>query len=459
MSPVTGPATATEAAESPYEPVTRSVAGVKLKRNLKRGNPMRTKKLTITGLLVVLLLASTSAFAVRRGRLLGTVVDPMGKPIQGVNVTATSEDVPGFKETDVTDKKGVFKIDFEVVNVVYKYRFDKVGYLVLEVEQTWQKDGTARHDFTMYPGEAPSVEGVAVGTASNPAITAFNTGAAAFEAREYTKAAASFEEAVLLDPEFQRAWGALSVALIEEGRFQEAAEASEKAIELGSTHEMVLRARWEAYRNLGEEEKAAAAAAALERSGRLAEEAKRVFNEAVGLSKQGNYEAAFSKYQEAAELDPNLEVALLGVATTGLRINRNEEALNAAKSILDADPGNQDAIRIRYNAALALGQEDLIIDSLVTLAPVEPEVARQGLWLLAMAAYDANDLERAKARFGKVLEVEPDNPRAHYYLGLIYVGESANDEAQKHLERFVQLAPDDPDAATAKELVAFLSGS
>ena len=418
---------------------------------------MHTKMRTIAWLLVVILMASGSAFAIRKGRLVGKVMDPDGNPIEGVTVTATSKEVKGFNVVEMTDHKGVFKIDFEVINVVYHYRFDKVGYQTLKAEQTWQKDGTAREDFIMHPGAAPAVDGVAPTSTSSPAVTAFNAGAQAFEAKDYATAVTSFEEAIGHDPEFQRAWGALSVALIEEDRYQEAAEAAEKAIELGSTHEMVLRARWEAYRNLGDEAKAAEAQEALERSGRLAEEAKKVFNEAVALSKQDDYEGAFAKYQEASELDRNLQVALFGVATMGLKINRNEEALAAAESILEEDPDNRDAIRIRYNAALALGQEDRIIDALVSIAAVEPETARQGLWLLAIAVYDANDMDRAKLRFGKLLEVDPNHAMAHYYLGLIYVGEGANDEAKKHLERFVQLAPDDPEAPSARDLVKYLS--
>ena len=420
---------------------------------------MHTKMRMIAWLLVVILMASGSAFAIRRGRLVGKVIDQDGNPIEGVNVTATSEEVKGFNVVETTDKKGVFKVDFDVINVVYRYRFDKVGYQTLETEQKWQKEGTARHEFIMYPGASAMADGIAPASTSSPAVAAFNAGARAFEAKDYATATTSFEEAVGYDPEFSRAWGALSVALIEEDRYSEAAEAAEKAIELGSTHEMVLKARWEAYRNLGDEAKAVEAQEALERSGRLAEEAKKTFNEAVALSKQGDIEGAFAKFQEAGKLDPNLQIALFGVATTGLKIGRNEEALAAAESILEEDPGNVDAIRIRYNAALALGQEDRIIDALVSLASVEPETAREGLWLLAIAAYDNNDMDRAKLRFGKLLEVDPNRPRAHYYLGLIYVGEGANSDAKRHLQRFVQLAPDDPDAATAGELITFLGDS
>jgi tetratricopeptide (TPR) repeat protein len=420
---------------------------------------MHTKIRTIAWILVVILTASGSAFAVRKGRLVGRVVDPDGNPIEGVAVTATSKEVEGFSVVETTDRKGVFKVDFDVINVVYHYRFDKVGYHTLEVEQTWQKDGTARQDFTMYPGTSPMVDSVVPASTSGPAVTAFNAGVQAFEAEDFASAVASFEEAVGRDPEFRRAWAALSVALLEEDRFQEAAEAAEKAIELGSTHEMVLKARWEAYRGLGDEAKAAEAQEALERSGRLAEEAKKTFNEAVRLSKKGDYEGAFAKYQEAGEFDPNLQVALFGVATMGLKINRNEEALDAAESILEEDPENEDAIRIRYNAALALGQEDRIVDALLSIAPYEPEIANQGLWLLAIAAYDASDMDRAKSRFGKLLQVNPNHAAAHYHLGLIYLGEGANAEAKQHLERFVQLAPDDPEAPSARDLIEYLSKS
>ena len=418
---------------------------------------MHTKMRTIAWLLVVILMASGSAFAIRKGRLIGQVLDPDGSPIEGVTVTVTSEQVPGFNEVETTDKKGVFKVDFEEINVVYRYRFDKVGYQTMETDHNWQKDGTARYKFTLYPGETPAVEGLEVTTTSNPAVAAFNAGAAAFGNKDYPAAVERFREAVEQDPEFERAWGALAVVLVEQGSYQEGVEAAEKAIELGSTHEMVLRARWDGYRGLGDEAKAAEAQDTLEQAGQLAEDAKMAFNEGVQLYKQGDYEGAYAKYQEAFDMDKNLKVARLGVATMGLKTERYREAIAVAEAMIEDEPKNEEAIRIRYNAALALGDEQFLLDAVVSLAAVEPDTAVNGLWALAMSAYDADDMDRAKLRFGKLLEVDPNHAMAHYYLGLIYVGESANDEAKKHLERFVQLAPDDPEAPSARDLIKYLS--
>ncbi len=86
------------------------------------------------------------------------------------------------------------------------------------------------------------------------------------------------------------------------------------------------------------------------------------------------------------------------------------EAAGAAESVLKTDPGNQQAIRLRYNACLALGDADRLFDALVGLTAVEPVVASKGLLKLAFDAYDANDTVRAKRRFLKVLEFEPNQP-------------------------------------------------
>ncbi len=420
---------------------------------------MHKKHRASVWLLVLMVLVPSLASAVKKGRLIGKVVDSDGNPIEGVNVTATSEEVPGFNEVEVTDKKGVFKLDFEELDVVYLYRFDKVGYQTLKTEQTWRKDGTARHTFAMTPGESVAVSDRPPASKSAPAVEAFNAGAAALKAGDAPAAIAGFEAALTHDPELRQGWAALSAARLQARQYQAAAEAAEKAIALGAAGQMVLRTRWEAYRNLGDEAKTAEAQAAVEQAGIAAEEAKRVFNEAVRLGKADDHEAAFAKFKEASELDPSLQEAMLGVATTALQIERYEEAMAAAEALMKDDPQNETAMRVRYNASLKLADDDLIVAALVGLAPIQPETARTGLEQLALKAYDANDTVRVKERFGKLLEIDSGCTECHYYLGLTNVGEEAHDEARHHFERFLQLAPDDPKAGEVRDFLEYLPSS
>jgi Tfp pilus assembly protein PilF len=374
-------------------------------------------------------------------------------------VTATSPQIPSFKEVQTTDKKGVFIMDFRQVDVTYRYRFDKAGLQSMEAEQEWHLEGTQNYEWTMHPGSAPSVGGPPPASASEPAILAYNAGVVASRAKDFATAEAKFKEATGLDPNLRQAWESLSAVELQLGRNQEAAEAAEKAMALGSMDEAVLLSRWQAYRNLNDEAKAAEALKDLEKVGRRAEEAKKIHNEAVALVKAGDHAGAFAKFQEALKVDPNLQESLLGLATAGLKIGRNAEAATAAETVLKADPKNEKALRLRYNACLNLDDKARLFDALIGLASVEPTVARSGCLKLAFDAYDAGDMVLAKERFGRVLELDPSVPYAHYYLGLITVGQGANAEAKVHLERFLQLAPNDPEAKTAREMLKILSKS
>jgi Tfp pilus assembly protein PilF len=420
---------------------------------------MRTSQRTAAWLLILFFTIPGLAFAQRKARLVGKIVDPEDKPIPGVTVTATSPLIPSFKEVLTTDKKGMFIVDFRDVDVTYHYRFDKAGYQPLEVDQEWKLEGTQRYQWTMSPAGTVAVGGLPPASTSEPAILAFNAGVAAVKAKDHATAEAKFKEAVQHDPKLARGWAALSGVQVQTGHNREAAEAAEKAIALGFSDEAVLLARWQAYRNLKDDAKAGEALKDLESVGRRSEEAKKIHNEAVALVKAGDDTRALAKFQEALNVDPNLQPALLGLATTALKIGRNAEAATAAETVLKADPKNEQAIRLRYNASLSLGDKDRLFEALVGLAAVEPAVASKGLVQLAFEAYDVNDSARAKDRFLKVLEIDPNQPLVHYYLGMLCVNEGATAEARSHLERFLTLAPNSPEAATAREMLKQLPKS
>lgn len=421
---------------------------------------MLKKTTTVIICFMIVLLAAGPADAGKKiGRLIGKIVDTEGTPIEGVTVKATSEEVHGFNEIEVTDKKGVFKIDFEVIERVYKYEFTKAGYVTLITEQTWQKDGTARYEWVLTRGESASLDSDAPVLTNSEAAQDYAAAVEAFNAKDLPTAETKLEEALEHDPELRQAWESLAVIELEQGDYQEAVEAAETAIEKGSTDMAIFRTRWEGYRLMGNEEMMTQAAADLEKFGALAEEAKRIYNEGIKELKGGDKEIAFMKFEQALKADPNLEPALFAVATTGMEIGKFEESAAAAQTILEQDPGNADALRIFYNSALQLDNEQMLMDALVRLAPVEPEAAKRGLWLLAMAAYNANDNERSKERFEKVLLVDPTNAQAHYLFGLVYLGEDNKEKTQEHLQRFIELAPDDPDAAAAKDILAYIQSS
>jgi Tfp pilus assembly protein PilF len=416
---------------------------------------MMTKRCRIAWLLVLASMAPGFASAMTQGRLIGKIVDPEGKPIPGVTVTTTCDADSSFRQVTTTNDKGIFKVDFERINVLYRYELEKAGYVTLKLEQQWTVVGTERHEFKMSPGEM-ATSGQPPASTSNTAIAAFNAGVVAFKSKDYATARSKFEEALSYDPYMRLAWAALSEVQLEQKAYREAAAAAEKALALGSTDEAVLRTRWEAYRSLGDEASAARARQDLEKFGRLTEEAKRIHNEGVALVKEGDEAGALAKFKEAVAIDPTLEPAQVGLATTALKLDHAAEAYAAAEAILKDHPQDDEALKLRYNAALKIGDDGKLADALLGLAAIDPSTAAAGLFALAVRAFERDDVARAKAEFGHVLDIDPSHASSHYYLGLILMREGSKQEAASHFKRFLELAPGDPDAATAREALAQL---
>ena len=415
-------------------------------------------KRTLAWLVCLIWIVPTATFAEGLGRLLGKVLGPDGKGLGGVVVTVTSPQIPSFKDVETTNAKGMFTVDFDKIDVTYHYRFDKAGFQSMEVNQEWRLEGSQYYEWTMHAGETqPVTSGLPAASTSEPAILAYNAGVLASRAKDYATAAAKFKESVGDDPKLRQAWESLAMAESELGQNQETVTAAEKAMALGSTDKAVLEARWQAYRNMKDDAKADQALKDMQKIGHATEEAKKIHNEGAALLKAGDFAGAAAKFQQALDVDPSLQPSLLGLATADLKLGRNADAAAAAETVLKTDPKNDQAIRIRYNACLALGDKAKLLDALVGLAAVDPVLARDGILRLAFDAYDANDMVQAKARFDKALAIDPNYAPAYYYLALIDVGRGATADAKGHLERFLQLAPNDPEAKSARDMLNYLS--
>lgn len=115
--------------------------------------------------------------------------------------------------------------------------------------------------------------------------------------------------------------------------------------------------------------------------------AARITSLAGQLDRRGLPDLAEEKYREAMELASDYAPARLGLAMVLLHRNRLVGAETEFRAVLDADPASVEA---------ALG-----------LAYVE--TLRGG-----------DELEDARATVTRLLERDPEEPRAHYLLGLIY---------------------------------------
>ncbi len=189
------------------------------------------------------------------------------------------------------------------------------------------------------------------------------------------KAFQYFEQAVKLDPDYARAWSALAWVLI----------ARTEAAYGPSFEEGYRMARAAAERALQLDPRLAEAYAAIGR---------------IKRSYDWDWAGADASFQKALVLEPQNSVVLLGASSLAASLGR-------------------------FDDAVALNRRAVEVDPLSVVAHVS----------LGVHAYYAGQLDLATDAYQKALAISPDDPEAHYLLGLVYLGRSKPQQALAEFEK------------------------
>jgi Tfp pilus assembly protein PilF len=181
-----------------------------------------------------------------------------------------------------------------------------------------------------------------------------------------------------------------------------------------------------------------------------------VFNEGVDALQAKDSATALLKFQEAAEIDPEFVEAHRGIAAAATDTGQYAVAAEAAEKILEADPENAEAMGTAYMAALFVGGPDQLERAADRLATHQPEVAAGEMVQHAAVLFDQNETGRARVLLEVVVAHQPDLADAQFQLGVVCNALGDTPCAKDALTRFLELAPDDPDAATAQGILDYL---
>lgn len=297
------------------------------------------------------------------------------------------------------------------------------------------------------------------------------------ETADDAAAAAHFEQALALKPDFATARGKLAEALLRQGKAMQAQQELERIV---AAEPDSLEARYSLARALLARGEYDAAMASIDRILAVDPLFAPAHNVAGRIHEQrGEIDPAVASYRRALELDPLMHLAYHNLARVLEAKARPEEAratlergvalypddtygLHELARLLDLT-GDYAGARARLEAVLVLAPENAAAHS--KLAAV---LEKQGDFAGAEAAYAralaidpdhigaSNALGTLLARAGRyaeaiphferVLAVEPDNVAAHANLGALLASQGRTDEAIVHLERTLRLAPSHPQA-------------
>ena len=197
-------------------------------------------------------------------RLVGTVTDTAGAPIEGAAIVITTPKLGTFKLTLKTDGKGKYSTIMNDCTMPYHVSIEKEGFVtygedkkipINDMGTVDAKLASASAAKAPAPGAAHAA--AAAPSGSEQAVVAFNAGVEAVNAGDKAGAEAKFLEAVEKNPDLPNGWAALSTLAYEKKDWAKAVEYGEKAVDLDPTLTNLYPMLAEAAKNSGDKKAAA----------------------------------------------------------------------------------------------------------------------------------------------------------------------------------------------------------
>lgn len=182
------------------------------------------------------------------------------------------------------------------------------------------------------------------------------------------------------------------------------------------------------------------------------------YNEGVTQIQAGDKAGAIPHFEEAAKLNPKLPDAPAILAELYIDQGKNAEALEAAERYLALQPNAPRGLSVEYDVYLAMGENakaDAALEALIQADPGHDTAVR--LLNKGVNFFNTSKVEEAIKIFERVLTIDPTLAKTHYMLGLSYGNSGEDEKAKEHLAKFLEMAPDDENAATAKEMLDYLN--
>ena len=166
-------------------------------------------------------------------------------------------------------------------------------------------------------------------------------------------------------------------------------------------------------------------------------------------------DAASAELQKVLAKEPDNPQALRVQAAVLGKKGDTDGAVAALQGLLDVDPENTEALQAMVETLVAAGRDEeaqQYMDRLPEGATIDPTAyLNRGI-----VRYNEGDMEGAMEFFMKAQEHNPDEATVYYYRGLAYLAQEQNDLAKADFEKLLEIDPEHPKAAEVQEFLGFL---
>lgn len=405
----------------------------------------------------IALLVPAAASAQLVARAMVTIKDAAtDAPLEGAKVTFAYKDT-NYKETRSTNKKGQVTFTLRDGPVEYAITIEREGYnpansnlkpvIGQVINQTYKIDAL---------NSAPPTPTVDPEAKLTPAEETFNQGVLQLQGGDLAGAQAKFEEALRLDPALVAADSALGGIFIENKEFAAAEASARKVIAAEPRNPRGHRLLYEALRGQSKNDAAEEELKVLVDLEKGGDTTAMLYNEGAEALRLGDAKTARERFEKVLELKPDLEQVRGPLMVIYIKSKEYEKAAAMADLVLSTKPNDVTAKRVRYDAYKGLGDTAKAKEAFDALASADPKVLIKGLYEDAQTAFNNNDSAGALKLLDEINSIDPNVAKAWYLRGLCLVNLGKNTEGKAALEKFVALAPNDSQAAAARDMLKYL---
>ena len=283
-------------------------------------------------------------------RLMGTVTDSAGAPIEGAAIVITTPKFGLFKLTLKTDGKGKYSTIINDCTMPYHVSIEKEGYVTFGEDKKIPINDLGTVDAKLLKtSEGKSARAAPVAAAapsgSEQAVLAFNAGVEAVNAGDKAGAEAKFLEAVKKNPDLPNGWAALSSLAYEKKDWAKTVEYGEKAVDLDPTLTNLYPMLADASKNMGDKKGAADWAAKYAEANPDSPEI--LYNKGIQFYNKGKMKEAEEALTKAVEAKPDFANAQFYLGMSAFNLNHKASAKEHLQKYLELEPNGKEAATVK----------------------------------------------------------------------------------------------------------------
>lgn len=416
--------------------------------------------------LVALLAGSTHASAQVVAKMTGVVLDEEGNPLKGAKVYVKDVTTNNVVRPAVTSKEGKFTYT-SLPPKTYIFWAELEGYMLARiVVRLTGGDGSRQEQYYFYDDKQDFKDEVRViPTSSFLSRNEFeftmttpdkHTALVNRLYAEYKGEDATGGEAAAADPAATEKNNYMKgMDLVGSGDLQAAVPFLKLAIDETDDAERICESRYQIGKALlegGDLDGALASLLEAQKTdptkGGVAFYLARVYNE------KGMKAEATEQLELELALNPDSEAVLQNLAGFYADTGETEKAIETYEGIIAMNAENFEAYQQLAALYKTAGNREMEAKVYARMGDKDP--TGTSFYNLGNIAFNADDREKAKFYYERVIEKNPRHAMAHYQLANTLLGMGDIAGAATHFEQFAKLAPKDPRAAEAQSTASAL---